>query len=44
LDDVNEALAELRDGKVIGRMVLVLDADEQLHHADIAVGEPVGEE
>ena len=24
LDDVNEALADLRDGKVIGRMVLVI--------------------
>ncbi|VWX49957.1 alcohol dehydrogenase [Novosphingobium sp. 9U] len=43
LDDVNEALDELRDGRVIGRMVIVLDADHQ-HPAGAIAGATVGEE
>lgn len=38
LDDVNHALGELRDGRVIGRMVIVVGADQHLH-ADPMVGE-----
>jgi propanol-preferring alcohol dehydrogenase len=31
LDEVNHALDELRQGRVIGRMVLVMDADQHVH-------------
>lgn len=31
LDEVNHALDELREGRVIGRMVLVMDADQHIH-------------
>jgi alcohol dehydrogenase/propanol-preferring alcohol dehydrogenase len=31
LDEVNHALEELREGRVIGRMVLVMDADQHVH-------------
>lgn len=30
LHEVNDALAQLRDGRVIGRMVLVTDAEQHL--------------
>lgn len=43
LDDVNDALGDLRDGRVIGRMVIVLDAEPQLH-ADTTIGDTIGGE